>query len=361
MLAAAPEVAADIRIATVGPMTGDFAWAGERFQRGAGLAVADLNARGGVLGEQVDLIVGDDVCDTEQAVAVARKLASDGVVFVAGHYCSHASIAASAIYEEAGILQITPSSAAPELTELGRPNVFRVCGRAERQGAMVADHLAEHWAGKRIAIVDDGTPWGKGIADGTRRRLDERGVRIAMTETYVRDRAEYSGLVAQMQAAGIDVVFVGGLHREAGLIFRQAHDQGYDLHLIANSAMTLEDFPLIAGPALAGTVMSAMADKRESPHAGDVVARFRAQGHDPAGYTLYTYAAIQVWAQAVEAAGSLNLSRVIEVMHGREFDTVLGRIGFDAKGDVTGFEPWGWYVWQADGNYVPLGPAPAGE
>ena len=92
-----------------------------------------------------------------------------------------------------------------------------------------------------------------------------------------------------------------------------------------------------------------------------VVARFRAQGYDPAGYTLFVYAAVQVWAQAVEAAGSLDLSRVIEVMHGREFDTALGRISFDAKGDVTGFQPWGWYVWQADGNYVPLGPVPAGE
>ena len=156
-----------------------------------------------------------------------------------------------------------------------------------------------------------------------------------------------------MQAAGVEVLFLGGYHREAGLIFRQARDRGYDLQLIANSAMALEDFPMIAGPGLEGTVMVAMTDIRRHPRAADVVAQFHAQDYEPLAITLYAYAAVQVWAQAVEAAGSLDLDAVIEVMHSRQFDTVLGQIGFDAKGDVTGFEPWGWYVWQADGTYVP--------
>jgi branched-chain amino acid transport system substrate-binding protein len=118
--------------------------------------------------------------------------------------------------------------------------------------------------------------------------------------------------------------------------------------------LATEDFPMIAGPGVEGTLMAGMADMRDLPHAADVVAKFRAQGYEPLGYTLYAYAAVQVWAQAVEAAGSLDLDQVIEVMHERQFDTVLGRIGFDEKGDVTGFEPWQWYVWQADGTYLPL-------
>ncbi len=93
---------------------------------------------------------------------------------------------------------------------------------------------------------------------------------------------------------------------------------------------------------------------RASPQAAEVVARFRAQGYEPLGYTLNAYAAVQVWAQAATAAGSLDLDAVTEAMHSRQFDTVLGRIGFDEKGDVTGFEPWQWFVWQADGTYVPL-------
>jgi branched-chain amino acid transport system substrate-binding protein len=121
--------------------------------------------------------------------------------------------------------------------------------------------------------------------------------------------------------------------------------------------MATADFPMITGPGLGGTLMVAAADMRTSPPAAAVVARFRAEGYDPPGFTLYAYAAVQVWAQAVEAAGSLDLDAVTLAMHSRQFDTVLGRIGFDTKGDVTGFEPWQWYVWQADGTYLPLEPS----
>jgi branched-chain amino acid transport system substrate-binding protein len=350
----ATNAGAEIRIGVAGPMTGANAWFGEQYQRGTELAVADLNAKGGVLGQSVELIVGDDFCDPDQAVALARKLVSDGVVFVAGHWCSHSSIPAAKVYEEAEILMIAPGAINSKLTDEGGPNVFRVCGRDDRQGAKVGDYLADHWAGKEIAILDDGTTFGAGLANGVRRRLREHGVGLAMDEAYNPGEEEYSALVSTMQAVGIDVFFVGGYHRETGLIFRQAHDRGYDLRLIANSAMATADFPMIAGPGLEGTLMLAAADKRRSLLAADVVARFHAQGYEPPGFTLYAYAAVQVWAQAVEAAGSLDLDAVIKVMHSRQFDTVLGQIGFDAEGDVTGFEPWGWYVWQADGSYVPL-------
>jgi branched-chain amino acid transport system substrate-binding protein len=345
---------ADIRIGVAGPMTGVYAWAGDRYLRGTGLAVEDLNAKGGALGQRVELIGGDDFCDADQAVALAHKLASDGVVFVAGHWCSHASIAAAKVYENAKILMISPSSASAKLTDEGGPNVFRVYGRDDRQGAMVADYLIDHWAAKRIAILDDGTTWGAGVADGARRRLQERGVTLAVDETITPDEPEYSDVVSRMQAAGVEVFFLGGYHREAGLILRQARDQGYDLQLIANSAMALEDFPMIVGPELEGTVMVAVTDMRSSSRARDVVERFRAQGHEPAGVTLNAYAAVQVWSQAAMAAGALDLEAITAVMHSRQFDTVLGKIGFDAKGDVTGFEPWQWFVWQADGTYVPL-------
>jgi branched-chain amino acid transport system substrate-binding protein len=249
---------------------------------------------------------------------------------------------------------IAPSSASAKLTEEGFPNVFRVCGRDDRQGTKVGDYLAEHWSNKEIAILDDGTVWGAGVGKAVRQRLHERGVRAVMDETFTPGEEEYSDLVSRMQAASIDVLFIGGYHREAGLILRQANDRGYDLRLIGNSAMATEDFPMIAGPALEGTVMAAMTDTRDRPRAKDVVAQFHAQGYDPLGTTLYAYAAVQVWAQAVAAAGSLDLHPVIAVLHSRQFDTVLGRIGFDAKGDVTGFEPWQWFVWQADGTYLPL-------
>jgi branched-chain amino acid transport system substrate-binding protein len=166
-----------------------------------------------VLGQRVELIVGDDFCDPDQAVALARKLVSDGVVFVVGHLCSHSSIAAAKVYANARILMISPSSASAKLTDEGGPNVFRVCGRDDRQGAMVADYLAERWAGKGIAILDDGTVWGAGIANAVKRRLHERAVPVAMEEAFVPGEAEYSPLISKMQTAGVDILYVGGYHR----------------------------------------------------------------------------------------------------------------------------------------------------
>jgi branched-chain amino acid transport system substrate-binding protein len=350
----APAAEADIQIGVASAMTGGLAWFGEQYERAAKQAIEYLNAKGGVLGQKIELIVGDDACDADQAVALARKLVSDGAVFVVGHLCSHSSIAAAKVYEAARILMISPSSASAKLTDEGRPNVFRVCGRDDRQGAMVADYLTKHWADKKIAVLDDGTVWGAGIANAVRRGLHERDVPVVVDEAFKPGEPEYSSLVVRMQAAGVEILFIGGYHQEAGLILREAHDRGYDLRLVANSAMQLADFPLIAGPALAGTVMTGQTDMRANPRAAEVVARFRAQGYEPLGHTLNAYATIQVWSQAVKAAGSLDFDAVIKAMHSHQFDTVLGRIGFDEKGDVTGFEPWRWYVWQADGTYVPL-------
>ena len=350
----APAAEAEIRIGVAGPMTGAQSWFGEQFQRGADLALADLNTTGGVLGQSIKLIVGDDFCDPDQAAALARKLVGDGVVFVVGHFCSHSSIAAAKVYEEAGVLQISPGSVSAKLTDEGRPNVFRVCGRDDQQGTKVADYLAEHWAGKEIAILDDGTTFGAGLGNVVRRRLQERGVRVAVDETFNPGEFDYSALVSKMQASGVDVFFVGGLHRETGLIFRAAHERNYDIRLVAPSSSATGDFPILTGPGIEGTLMTAAADMRASPQAAEVVAQFHARGYDPVGFTLYAYAAVQVWAQAVEAAGSLDLGKVTETMHRRQFDTVLGRIGFNEKGDVTGFDPWQWYIWQADGTYVPL-------
>jgi branched-chain amino acid transport system substrate-binding protein len=152
---------ADVLIGMAGPITGKNAWFGEQMERGAAMAVADLNAAGGVLGQRVELITVDDYCDPEQAVAAARKLVSDGVIFVAGHYCSHAAIPASEIYEAAGVLLISPTSVNPMLTELGRANVFRVIPRDDADAIMAGDYLADYWADKKIAILHDNTTWGK--------------------------------------------------------------------------------------------------------------------------------------------------------------------------------------------------------
>ena len=341
---------AEIRIAVVGPLTGQAIFRGEQVQQGAQMAVADLNAEGGVLGEKLRLLVADDACDAEQAVAVADKLVIDGVLLVAGHVCSHASIPASKVYEKAGVLMISPASTNPRLTDEGGANVFRVSGRDDEQGRIAGDLLAERWPEKRIAIVHDGTVYGEGLAELTKARLNELGLKETLFAAYAPGESDYSALVGTLLDAGAEVLYVGGYPAEAGLILREAAYQGLDLQLVGGDSLTTEEFWLVAGPAGEGTMVTFGPDPRLNREAGDVVRRFRAQGFEPAGYTLHTYAAVQAWAQAVEAARSLDLSSVIEALREGRFETVLGTVGFDEKGDVSapGFV---WYVWRS-GDYV---------
>ena len=343
---------AEILIGVAGPLTGKEAWFGEQMERGAALAVADLNAAGGVLGEPVELIAVDDFCDPEQAVAAAKKLVSDGVVFVAGHFCSGASITASEVYSAAAVLMISPTSSNPLLTELGRANVFRVIYRDDAAGVMAGNYLADHWTDKKIAILHDDTAFGRGVADLTKEQLNRRGLREAIYRDYVPGRENYAAEIAELQAADIDVLFIGGHRTEIALMARAARDRGYPVQLITGMGLTTEDFGLIAGPAADGTLFIDVADPRRRAEAEAVVKQFRASGFEPEGHTLYAYGAVQVWAQAAEAAGSLELPAMIASLREHQFETVLGPIDFDNKGDLTVQNPV-WYVWRG-GSYTPL-------
>jgi branched-chain amino acid transport system substrate-binding protein len=239
---------ADILIGMAGPITGANAWYGEQLERGAARAVADINAAGVVLGQQVQLITADDFCDPEQAVAAARKLVNDGVIFVAGHMCSGASIPASEIYAAAGVLQIAPASSNPMLTELGRANVFRVIYRDDAAGIVAGNFLADQGADKKIAILHDDTTFGKGAADLTKEQLNRRGLREVIYQAYLPGLNNYAAEITQLRAAEIDVVFIGGYATEVALMARAAGDRGYPVQLVTGVGLTAEDFGLIAGP-----------------------------------------------------------------------------------------------------------------
>jgi len=338
-----------IVIATAGPMTGQYASFGEQMRRGAEMAVADLNAKGGVMGKKLVLKIGDDACDPKQAVAVANQFVSDKVVFVAGHFCSGSSIPASKVYTEEGILQISPASTNPKLTDEGGPNVFRVCGRDDQQGAVAGNYLADKFKGKRIGIIHDKTAYGKGLADETKKQLNKRGVKEALYEAYTAGEKDYSALVSKMKGENVDVVYVGGYHTEAGLIVRQAREQGYKVQLVSGDALVTDEYWKITGPAGEGTLMTFSPDPRKNPAAAAVVKKFRAQKYEPEGYTLYTYGAIQAWAQAVSRAKSTSWKGVAGALRKGKFSTVLGTIGFDKKGDVTA-PGYVFYVWK-DGKY----------
>ena len=206
---------------------------------------------------------------------------------------------------------------------------------------------------KKIAILHDNTTFGKGVAEEVEKNLNRRGLTEAIYQAYVPGKVNYGAEIDELQAADIAVVFIGGYHTEIGLMARQARDRGYPVQLVAAVGLGTEEFGLIAGPAAEGTLFVDNPDPRRRAEVAPVVERFRASGFEPEGYTLYAYGAVQAWAQAAEKVGSLELRAMIASLREHQFDTVLGSIDFDEKGDLAVQTPV-LYVWHADGAYVPL-------
>ena len=334
ILFATPAFAADIPVAMVGPLTGQYASMGEQMRHGAEQAVADLNAKGGVNGSQLNLTTGDDACDPKQAVAVASQMASRGTALVAGHYCSGSSIPAAPIYAEEGVLQISPASTNPQLTEQGLATTFRVCGRDDQQGIAAAAYINKHFTGQKIAVLQDKTAYGKGLADVTVAELTKAGHAPVLYEAYTAGERDYNALVSRLKQAGAQLVYIGGYHTETGLIARQLRAQGSTAIIMGGDSLMTTEFWSITGKDGEGTLMTFGPDPRNRPEAVALVAKFRASGYEPEGYTLYTYAAFQAWAQAAAQAKSAEADKVAAALKAGSFDTVLGKIGFDAKGDV---------------------------
>jgi branched-chain amino acid transport system substrate-binding protein len=341
---------ADITIATAGPMTGQYASFGAQMKAGAEQAVEDINAAGGVNGEKLILEIGDDACDPKQAVAVANQMASKGVKLMAGHFCSGSSIPASAVYSEEGIIQISPASTNPKFTdERAGPGIFRVCGRDDQQGQVAGKFMAETFKDKKVAILHDKSAYGKGLADETKKYMNEAGKEEVVYEAYTAGEKDYTAIVSKLKSEGVDVVYIGGYHTEAGLILRQMRDQGLNALLISGDALVTDEFWTITGPAGEGTLMTFSPDPRKNEVAAPIVEKFRAKGIEPEGYVLYTYAAIQAWAEAVKNAGSTDTEAVTKALDDGSFFTVLGELEFDDKGDVT-LPGYVFYEWK-DGKY----------
>ena len=343
---------ADIIVASAGPMSGQYASFGAQLKAGAEMWVKDVNAKGGINGEKVKLVIGDDACDPKQAVAVANKFVSQKVAYVAGHFCSGSSIPASKVYTEEGIIQVSPASTNPAFTDEGGPNVFRVCGRDDQQGEVAGAFLAKEYKGKKVAIIHDKTAYGKGLADATKMNMNKAGLKETMYEAFTAGEKDYSALVSKLKSKGIDAVYLGGYHTEGGLIVRQMRDQGMKTLLISGDALVTAEYWQITGDAGEGTLMTFSPDPRNNPQAAPLVKKFKAAGIEPEGYVLYSYAALEVFEQAATAAGSTDSKKVLKAMKKGKFNTVLGTLSFDKKGDVS-LPGYVWYEW-SKGNYKQL-------
>ena len=269
---------------------------------------------------------------------------------MAGHLCSGSSIPASKVYEEEGILQITPASTNPKFTDEGGWNVARVCGRDDAQGKVAGDFLAKNYAGKKVAIIDDKSAYGKGLADETRKAMNAAGLTEALNESINAGEKDYSALVSKMKDAGVEAVYFGGYHPEGGLILKQMREQGLNAQMVSGDSQNNDEFWTIAGKAAENMIFTFAPEPRNFPTAKAIVEEFKAGGYDPEGYTLYTYAAIQMYAQAATATGGFDNKKIAEWLRaGNKMKTVLGDIVLDAKGDLTDAK-YVWYTFK-DGNY----------
>ena len=337
---------AQLKLAVAGPVTGANAAFGAQLTQGVQQAVEDINKAGGILGQKVEVEIGDDVSDPKQGVSVANKFVGDGVKFVVGHFNSGVTMPASDVYAENGILFITPSATNPKITDRKLWDAFRTCGRDDQQGMVWAELARDKLKGKKIAVIHDKTTYGKGLADAALDNMHKFGVKEVLYEGVNTGEKDYSAIVSKIKDAGADYLMWGGLHTEGGLILRQMRDQGMSTIMISGDGITDSEFAAVGGPGVEGTLMTFGPEPRNNPNAKAAVDSFKAKGFDPQGYTLYSYAAVQIMKQAAEKANSLDPKKVAEVMHsGMPFHTVIGDISYDKKGDRTTVD-YVWYVWK---------------
>ncbi|MFT3986962.1 branched-chain amino acid ABC transporter substrate-binding protein [Aestuariivirga sp.] len=342
---------ADILIGTAGPMSGANASFGEQMRRGAQRAVDDYNASGGLSGQPLSLIASDDGCEPRKAVDVATDFVSKGVKLVAGHFCSGASVPAAKVYNQANILMISPASTNPKLTDAGLWNVFRVCQRDDAEGTFAGKYIAAHYRDQKIAILNDKSPSGAALAAKVRQALSAAAMTPVIDETYTPGAKDYGDIAVKLRNSGAAVLYIGGTYVEAGLIIRELRDMGSGIQLIGSNALVTDEFGNIAKDAADGTLMSFAADPQRGDAAKAVLQHFANDDFQPEGYTLNAYAAVQVFVQAAEATGGTDAHRIADWLHaGNRVQTVLGNIGFDAKGDLLE-QPFVWFRW-TDGRYV---------
>lgn len=324
---------AQVKLGVAGPMTGPNAVFGEQMKKGAEAAVAAINAKGGIGGKRVEIVIADDVSDPRKGVEAANKLAARGVKMVVGHFNSGITIPASDIYAERGMIMISPSASNPKVTERSLWNVFRVYGRDDRQGDVWAAYVAEHFKGKRVALLHDKSIYGRSLVDSARVALAKAGFKPVLDDGVDYGEKDYSGMVERLAKARADLLLWGGLHTEAAIILRQLRERGEPTILLSGDGLASSEFSVIGGDAVIGTLMTFAPPAGKNPAAAEVV---RAAPDLSEGYALYTYAAVQVLQQAAQQARTVDPRRMADVMHaGQPFQTVLGDIAFDAKGDRT--------------------------
>ncbi|NLX08172.1 MAG: branched-chain amino acid ABC transporter substrate-binding protein [Chloroflexi bacterium] len=333
-----------ILIGLQGPMTGDFAYEGQGFEQAISLLVDQINAEGGLLGRPVELVIEDDAGDPTQSALVADRLVDAGVVAVIGAYNSTATEPASEIYNEEGILHITPSSTATRLTEKGFEQFFRVCFLDDRQALFAVMAMADVLGAQKVGVLHDNSTYAQGLAEWTRTYAEEAGLEVAYFDAINPDDQDFTPTLTNIGQADLDAIYFTGYHAQGGLLLRQTAELGLDIQWVMGNASNNPEMVEIAGvDAAAGTFITTepLPQDLEYPEAVEFVEAFtEAYGEPPASvWWLLAAEAFNVIVHAIEETESTDPEVLAAYLH-EDFADYPGLsgpiIGFDEKGDRLG-------------------------
>ena len=342
-----------IKIGLAGAQSGSDAQIGLSMLNGSKVAIDEWNAKGGVLGKKIEPIVLDDEGKSDKAVNVAQTLVDDGVVAVIGHFNSGCTIPASRIYSDAKILEISPGSTNPQYTEQGFPDAFRICGRDDAQGTVAAAFLRDTLKLDKIAILDDKTSYGQGIADEVKKDFEAKGGQVVVYQGIGKDEKDFRANIDVIKGSGAQALFWGGMYAQGGPLFVQMRQGGVNIPFVSDDGAFDPAMINTVGKDAKDIYVTFGKDYHTQPGAADFIKKYTDTFHEQeGGYSVYGYDAANVILTAMQKAGTTDSDKVAAVIKGQPFDTILGKIEFNEKGDV---KESGYIIWTIkDGQFQVL-------
>ncbi|HUG58793.1 MAG TPA: high-affinity branched-chain amino acid ABC transporter substrate-binding protein [Candidimonas sp.] len=344
----------NIKIGIPQPMTGPATQYGDQIQAGALTAIEAINAAGGVKGQKLEPLLIDDGCEPKQAVPAANRVINSGAKFAVAHACSGTTVPAVNVYEQEGIVAITPGATSPLVTDTIKPHYFfRTIGRDDQQGPFAAGYIAKQLKPKTVAILHDKQTYGSGVASQVRDNLAKDKVEVSIFEGINVGDSDYSAVITKLKSLKPDLIYFGGYHAELGLLLRQAREQGLTTQFMGPEGVANKDLVAIAGPAIDGLLVTLPSDFTKLPGNEKILENFKNAKRSPDGaFTLTAYAAVQILADSINAVG-VDPAKVADYMHANAFNTAIGKVEYDAKGDLKEFE-FAVFKWDKAGNMEQL-------
>ena len=342
-----------IKFGVAGAQSGDLASYGLPTVKAAELVVAQYNAKGGINGKMIELLIEDDVCKPEVATNTATKLVTDGVDVVLGHICSGATKAALPIYKEAGVVVMSPSATNPGLTQSGDyPNFFRTIAADDAQAKTEVDFAINVIGAKKIAVIHDKGDYGKGLAEFAKKFIEESGkAEVVLFEGVTPGAVDYTAIVQKIKHKGSDTVIFGGYHPEASKIVSMMKKKRVKVTFISDDGVKDDTFIKVAGKNAEGVYASGPQDNSKNPVSAQAIAAHKTKyNKDPGAFYENAYSAALALLNAIDKAGSTEMAAVVKALQTETVDTPVGSIHFDSKGDAVGV---GFAMYQVqNGQYV---------